>query len=222
MSYPFGDRGRAKTLNMVYKVFKRAFDFMSALLLFIVISPLFLVLMICVKFSIGSPIFFYQERSGRNEKPFKLIKFRTMTNARDAEGNLLPDYKRLTKFGRFLRNSSLDELPELLNIIRGDMAVIGPRPLYMKYNQYYTEYERKRNMVRGGLIPPESLYYDSFLTWDKQLKYEADYADKLSCMLDVRILISVFKTMLRRNKEDYGAYDRQALDVERAGMVNKE
>lgn len=207
---------------MVYKVFKRCFDFTSALLLFIVISPLFLVLMICARISIGSPIFFHQERSGKDEKPFGLMKFRTMTDARDAEGNLLPDHERLTKFGRFLRNSSLDELPELLNIIKGDMAVIGPRPLYMKYNPYYTEYERKRNTVRGGLIPPESLYYDSFLTWDKQLKYEADYAENLSFMLDVKILISVFKTMLRRNKEDYGEYDRQPLDVERANMKNNE
>lgn len=207
---------------MVYKVFKRCFDFTSALLLFIVISPLFLVLMICAWISIGRPIFFHQERSGKDEKPFGLMKFRTMTDARDAEGNLLPDAERLTKFGRFLRNSSLDELPELLNIIKGDMAVIGPRPLYMKYNPYYTEYERKRNAVRGGLIPPESLYYDSFLTWEKQLKYEADYAENLSLMLDVKILISVFKTMLRRNKEDYGAYDRQPLDVERANKKNNE
>ena len=203
---------------MAYRVFKRAFDFTSALLLFIVISPLFLVLMICAWFLIGSPIFFYQERSGRGEKPFKLIKFRTMTNAKDAEGNLLPDPLRQTKFGRFLRNSSMDELPELLNIIKGDMAVIGPRPLYLKYNSYFTEYEKKRNTVRGGLVPPESLYHDSFLTWEKQLKYEADYAENLSLALDVKILISVFQTMLRRNKEDYGAYSRQPLDVERANM----
>lgn len=206
---------------MVYKAFKRAFDFTSALLLFIVVSPIFLLLMICARFSIGSPIFFYQERSGRNERPFKLIKFRTMTNATDKEGKLLPDAERLTKFGRFLRNSSLDELPELLNIIKGDMAVIGPRPLYIKYNPYYTEYERKRNKVRGGLIPPESLYYDSFVTWDKQLKYEAEYAEALSMSLDLKILISVFKTMLRRNKENYGAYSRKPLDVERANMKHQ-
>lgn len=206
---------------MVYKAFKRAFDFTAALLLFIVISPIFLVLMICARISIGSPIFFHQERSGKDEKPFGLIKFRTMTNATDANGKLLSDAERLTKFGRFLRNSSLDELPELLNIIKGDMAVIGPRPLYLKYNPYYTDYERKRNKVRGGLIPPESLYHDSFLTWEKQLKYEADYAENLSLALDVKILISVFQTMLRRNKEDYGAYSRQPLDVERANMKQK-
>lgn len=202
----------------MYKIFKRCFDFTSALLLFVVISPLFLVLMICARISIGSPIFFHQERSGRNQKPFNLIKFRTMTNARDEQGNLLPDDQRLTKFGRFLRNSSLDELPELLNIIKGDMAVIGPRPLYPRYNDYFTEYELSRFKVRGGLIPPESLYHDSFLTWDKQLKYEADYAEQLSLALDVKILVSVFKTMLRRNVEDYGAYTRDALDVERKDM----
>ena len=201
---------------MIYKVINRTFDFTSALLLFIVISPLFLVLMICAYFSIGRPIFFRQERSGLHGKPFYLIKFRTMTDARDVEGNLLPDSERQTKFGRFLRNTSLDELPELLNIIKGDMAVIGPRPLYVRYNQYYTEYEIKRNNVRGGLIPPESLHHDSFLTWDKQLKYEADYAENLSCSLDLKILLSVFKTIVLRKKTEYGEYERQALDVERA------
>ena len=201
---------------MVYKFIKRSFDFISALLLFIVISPMFLVLMICAWLSIGRPIFFRQERSGLHGKPFYLIKFRTMTDARDANGNLLPDSDRQTKFGRFLRNTSLDELPELLNIIKGDMAVIGPRPLYIRYNQYYTDHEIKRNNVRGGLIPPESLYHDSFLTWDKQLKYEADYAENLSLQLDIKILISVFKTVFLRSKTDYGSYVRQPLDLERA------
>lgn len=201
---------------MVYKFIKRSFDFISALLLFIVISPMFLVLMICAWLSIRRPIFFRQERSGLHGKPFYLIKFRTMTDARDANGNLLPDSDRQTKFGRFLRNTSLDELPELLNIIKGDMAVIGPRPLYIRYNQYYTDHEIKRNNVRGGLIPPESLYHDSFLTWDKQLKYEADYAENLSLQLDIKILISVFKTVFLRSKTDYGSYVRQPLDIERA------
>ena len=202
----------------MYKLFKRCFDFTSALILFIVISPLFLVLMICARVSIGTPIFFHQERAGKGQKSFELIKFRTMTNAMDENGNLLPDEQRLTKFGRFLRNSSLDELPELLNIIKGDMAVIGPRPLYPRYNDYYTEYELNRFKVRGGLIPPESLYHDSFLTWDKQLKYEADYAEQLSLKIDVKILVSVFKTMFLRNEKDYGSYSRDALDVERAKM----
>jgi lipopolysaccharide/colanic/teichoic acid biosynthesis glycosyltransferase len=204
---------------MAYKIFKRCFDFTSASLLFIAISPLFLVLMLFAWRSIGRPIFFKQERTGRNRKPFCMIKFRTMTNATDENGKLLPDSERLTHFGRFLRNSSLDELPELLNIIKGDMSVIGPRPLYSKYDPFYKESEMARFKVRGGLIPPESLYHDSFLTWDKQLGYEADYANNLSLKLDVKILISVFKTLLKRNTEDYGAYSRQSLDVERADMA---
>ena len=200
---------------MTYKVIKRTFDFISALLLFIAISPLFLALMICTYFSIGRPIFFRQERSGLHGKPFCLIKFRTMTDEKNPNGILLSDTDRVTRFGKFLRNSSLDELPELLNIIIGDMSVIGPRPLYMRYNEYFTEYELKRNTVRGGLIPPESLYHDSFITWDKQLKYEAEYAENISMALDIKILISVFKTILQRRTTDYGEYERKSLDEER-------
>lgn len=200
---------------MIYKIFKRCFDFTSALLLLLAISPLFLCLMLMVRIKHGSPIFFRQKRTGRNFKPFMLMKFRTMSNATDAEGKLLPDHKRLTKFGLWLRNSSLDELPELINIIKGDMAVIGPRPLLPEYDTYYTERERLRFAVRGGLIPPESLHTDSFLTWDKQLEYEAAYAGSLSLGLDLKILISVFKTMLKRGEQDYGGYERKSLIEER-------
>ena len=200
---------------MLYRLFKRCFDCISASLLLLVISPVFLVLMLLVSIKHGSPIFFRQQRTGKGFKPFMLMKFRTMTNAKDAEGNLLPDNQRVTKFGLWLRNSSLDELPELINIIKGDMAVIGPRPLLPQYDDYYTEREKKRFEVRGGLIPPESLHTDSFLTWDKQLEYEADYAEKLSLSLDVKILISVFKTMLKRGEEDYGGYERKSLIEER-------
>ena len=206
----------------MYKVFKRCFDFTSATLLFLVISPLFLVLVLLVRIKHGSPIFFRQKRTGKDFEPFMLIKFRTMTNATDSDGNLLPDNKRVTKFGLWLRNSSLDELPELINIIKGDMAVIGPRPLLPQYDDYYTERERRRFEVRGGLIPPESLYKDSFLTWDKQLEYEASYAEKLSLGLDLRILISVFKTMLKRGEEDYGGYERKTLIEEREQEKNNE
>lgn len=205
---------------MVYRVIKRTFDFTSALLLFIAISPLFLILIICAYFSIGKPVFFRQERSGLHGKPFYLIKFRTMTDERDENGYLLSDKERLTKFGEFLRNTSLDELPELLNIIKGDMSVIGPRPLYIRYNDYFTKYELKRNTVRGGLIPPESLYHDSFLTWDKQLQYEADYADNLNFLLDLKIMISVFKTIVKRRRTRYGEYERIDLDEERNTKLN--
>lgn len=203
---------------MIYKIFKRCFDFTSALLLFIIISPLFAVLALMVRINLGKPIFFEQERSGMGGKTFSIRKFRTMTDGRDAEGDLLPDDRRLTKFGGWLRSTSIDELPELINIIRGDMAVVGPRPLPPLYNDYYTEYEKSRFKVRGGLIPPESLYFDSFVTWDNQLKYEADYANELSLSLDVRLLISVFKTIFKRAETGYGDYVREALSVERANM----
>ena len=201
---------------MIYPIFKRCFDFTAALCLFLVISPLFLVIAVMVKTKLGSPILFKQERTGLDGKTFHILKFRTMTNAKDSEGNLLPDENRFTAFGRWLRSCSLDELPELFNIIRGDMAVIGPRPLPPLYNDYYTEYERSRFKVRGGLIPPESMYFDSFVTWNQQLKYEADYANHVCLMLDLKILVSVFKTIFRRTETDYGEYVREALNVERS------
>lgn len=200
---------------MVFRAFKRVFDFVSALLLFIVISPLFLVLMALVRVKIGSPIFFTQERSGLHQKSFYIRKFRSMTNERDADGNLLPDNQRLTKFGRFLRSSSLDELPELLSIIKGDMSVIGPRPLPPTYNQYYTERELKRFEVRGGLLPPDSVEDSAIITWDKQLEYEASYAENLSLLNDLRIFLLAIKIVFTRNKTDYGTYVRKSLIEER-------
>lgn len=203
---------------MIYRFFKRVFDFTSALLLFIVISPLFLVLCLLVRIKLGSPIFFKQVRTGMRGKTFNIRKFRTMTDERDADGNLLPDEKRLVGFGRWLRSSSLDELPELLSIINGDMAVIGPRPMPPAYNDYYMGYEKSRFKVRGGLVPPESMYFDNYVTWDKQLKYEADYANHVSLSIDIKILISVFKLIFLRTKTDYGEYVRKPLNVERADM----
>ncbi len=205
----------------MYNYFKRCFDFIASLCLFVVISPFFLILSVLVWMKLGSPIFFKQERSGLNGKTFHILKFRTMTNAKDKDGNLLPDEERFVPFGKWLRSSSLDELPELLNIIKGDMAVIGPRPLPPIYNDFYTDYEKNRFKVRGGLIPPESMYFDSFVTWDKQLKYEADYANNLSFMLDLKLLFSVFKTIFKRTETGYGEYVREALSIERANKKEK-
>ena len=142
---------------MLFRLFKRMFDIISATLLLVVISPLFLVMMILVRFKLGTPVFFTQERTGMHQKKFKLIKFRSMTNEKDENGNLLPDEVRQTKFGGMMRSLSIDELPELLCIIKGDMSVIGPRPLPPTYDAYYTEKELKRFDVRGGLIPPDSV-----------------------------------------------------------------
>ena len=200
---------------MLFRAFKRTFDFVSALLLFIVISPLFLVLMVLVKLKIGSPIFFTQERSGMHQKSFYIKKFRSMTNEKDENGYFLPDDQRLTKFGRFLRSSSLDELPQLLCIIRGEMSVIGPRPLPPIYNDYYSEYEKKRFMVRGGLIQPEVLHDTILPTWDEQLSWEAEYAVNLNVKTDLKIFIAVFKTLMKRNENKYGEIVRDSLIEER-------
>ena len=171
----------------MYLAFKRTFDFISSLFLFIVISPLFLILAVLVRVNLGTPIFFHQIRSGKGMKSFGMVKFRTMTNDKDADGNLLPDEQRFTKFGKWLRSSSLDELPELLNIIKGDMAVIGPRPLPPVYDDYYTEEEKKRFLVRGGLVTPDSVDPSPVISWDKQLQYEADYGENVSLIKDLKI-----------------------------------
>lgn len=199
----------------MYKIIKRAFDFISALLLFIVISPFFCILAVIVRIKMGCPIFFHQVRTGKRMKQFGMTKFRTMTNATDAEGNLLPDEQRQTQFGKWLRSSSLDELPELLNIIKGDMSVIGPRPLPPIYDNYYTEEEKKRFKVRGGLITPDSIDPNPVISWDKQLAYEADYGENVSLKKDLMIFVGVFRILFRRTITDYGEYVREPLNVER-------
>ena len=207
---------------MMFKLVKRTFDLFSSLALFIVISPLFLILALMVRFNLGTPIFFRQTRAGKDMKPFEMIKFRTMTDEKDVEGNLLPDEQRATGFGKWLRSSSLDELPELFNIIKGDMSVIGPRPLYQRYNDYFTEEEKKRFWVRGGLITPDSVDPSPIISWDKEFQYDADYAENMSIKKDLHIFIGVFRILFKRNTFDYGSFVRQPLDVERAGMANKE
>lgn len=199
----------------MFRAFKRFCDFLSSFCLFLFISPFFLVLMIIVAFNMGFPLFFTQVRTTKNQKPFKLIKFRTMKNIRDKSGNLLPDEQRMTKFGNWLRSSSLDELPELLNIIAGHMAVIGPRPLPVSYNDYFKEKELDRFKVRGGLITPDSLDESPVISWDKQFEYEVDYANNLSLKKDIKLFFGVFKMLFRRKKANYGEYVRKPLDEER-------
>lgn len=203
----------------MYLIFKRIFDFFSALFLLIVISPLFVVLAIMVRVKLGSPIFFKQARAGKGMKTFGVTKFRTMTDERDEKGELLPDKDRQTKFGKMLRSSSLDELPELFHIIKGDMSVIGPRPLPIKYNPYYKEDELKRFDVRGGLITPDSVDESPVISWDKQLKYEADYAENVSLLLDLKIFFSVFSILFKRQTSEYGSYIRKELNVERSNIT---
>lgn len=202
----------------MFKFWKRTFDIISSLALFILISPCFIFLAFLVRLNLGSPIFFRQVRTGKDMKNFSIMKFRTMTNAKDKNGNLLPDDERFTKFGRWLRSTSLDELPELLNIIKGDMSVIGPRPLPPIYNDYYKPEEMSRFNVRAGLVTPDSIDPDPIISWDKQFEYEAEYGRNLSLRKDVKIFVGVFRILFKRTETDYGEYVREVLNIERANL----
>ena len=171
----------------MYKRFgKRILDFCLSLLFILILLPVYFVLGIVVGLNMGFPVIFTQPRVGKDCKVFNIYKFRTMTNVVDDKGKPLPDEKRITGFGRFLRGSSLDELPELYNILKGDLSFVGPRPLLVSYLPYYTEYEKQRHLVRGGLTVPEVLYDNFTPTWEEQFSYEVEYAQKMSFWLDVK------------------------------------
>ncbi len=183
----------------MYKYFfKRLFDILISGMGLIVISPVLLVLAVLIRIKLGSPIIFKQERPGLNEKIFTLKKFRTMTDERDENGNLLPDAQRLTKFGRFLRSTSLDELPELWNIFCGDMSLIGPRPLLISYLPYYTKREQLRHTVRPGLTGLAQISGRNLLEWDKRLEKDAEYVENLSFGLDIKIFFLTIKKVFVR------------------------
>ena len=183
--------------------------------------PIYLILIIYVLVFMGMPVLFCQERIGKDEKPFKLYKFRSMTNKKDENGNLLPESQRLTKAGVFLRNSSLDELPELWSIFIGKMSIVGPRPMPTYYGPYFKEDERKRHSVRGGLIPPDSLSGKAVTTYEEQFEYECYYADNISLWLDIKVILKTFKILLMRVEDNYGNCDRPHLNVVRKDMVIK-
>lgn len=181
------------TNKYMYKhFFKRFLDFTLTFAGLVCLSPVLLVLCILVRVKLGSPIFFKQQRIGKDEKPFMMIKFRTMTDARDKEGQLLPDTERFTKFGDFLRNSSLDELPELFNVLKGDMSLIGPRPLYPIYLPYYTKEESLRHTVRGGITGLAQINGRALCRWNDRFAYDVKYVRELSFANDVKILWRTF------------------------------
>ena len=179
---------------MYQRYFKRVFDFIVTLIGLICISPIFIILCILVRWKLGSPIFFPQIRIGKNEKPFKMLKFRTMSDDRDAEGNLLPDEKRFTKFGNFMRRSSLDELPELINVLKGDMSLVGPRPLYPFYLPYYYREENLRHTVRGGITGLAQINGRALCRWNDRFEFDIKYVKEISFFNDIKILWrTVFK-----------------------------
>ena len=176
--------------------FKRFFDFILSLLAIIVLSPVLLITAILVRSKLGSPVIFKQERPGKNEKIFTLYKFRTMTDEKDESGNLLPDSERLTQFGKILRATSLDELPEAFNIAKGDMSILGPRPLLPSYLPWYTERERHRHDVRPGLSGLAQVNGRNYLDWDKRFELDVQYTEKITFLGDVKIIFQTVKKFL--------------------------
>ena len=186
---------------MYKRYMKRCLDFMLSLCGIIVLSPVLIILAVLVRVKLGSPILFHQERPGKDEKIFTLCKFRNMTDARDEKGELLPDSVRLTKFGKFLRATSLDELPELFNILRGDMSIIGPRPLLVSYLPYYTERERLRHSVRPGLTGLAQVSGRNFLDWDRRFQKDVEYVEHLTFGMDLKVLWLTVQTVLGHTEE---------------------
>lgn len=167
---------------------KRAFDLIAAILLLAASAPLILTVATLARFILGSPVLFRQQRPGLNAQPFRMLKFRTMTDARGPDGTLLPDSQRLTRFGRFLRSSSLDELPELINVLRGEMSLVGPRPLLMQYVPLYSEFQARRHEVRPGITGWAQVNGRNALTWDEKFAYDVWYVDNRTFWLDLKII----------------------------------
>ena len=215
---------------MYAKFFKRLMDFTLSLMALLFLLPILVILAIIGAITMQGNPFFTQQRPGRidkktgKEKIFKLIKFRTMSNAKDKDGNLLPDAVRLNKYGQLLRKTSLDELPELFNILKGDMAIVGPRPLLVRYLPYYTEEERKRHNVRPGLTGWAQVNGRNFITWEETFALDVYYVNNISFKLDVKILFLTVKKVISRaditdatqgTEDSSGKKVHDALDIER-------
>jgi lipopolysaccharide/colanic/teichoic acid biosynthesis glycosyltransferase len=183
---------------MYEKFFKRLIDFCLSLFALIVLSPVLLVLIILGAINMKGNPFFTQLRPGKNEKIFKLIKFRTMTNEKDKDGNLLPDEKRLTCYGKFLRSTSLDELPELLNILKGDMAIVGPRPLLVQYLPLYNDRQKLRHNVRPGLTGLAQVNGRNSLTWEQKFEDDVTYIENITFIGDIKIIFKTAISVLKR------------------------
>ncbi len=180
------------------KYFKRPMDFILSLIAIIILAPVMLVIAVLVKIKLGSPVIFKQQRPGLNEKIFTLYKFRTMTDERDENGELLPDDERLTRFGRFMRSTSLDELPELFNILKGDMSIVGPRPLLVQYLPLYNEHQRRRHEVRPGLSGLAQINGRNSISWEERFKLDVEYIDNISFLGDWKIILRTLYKALKR------------------------
>lgn len=202
----------------MYKYIKRFFDIVSSLIAIIVLSPVLVITSILVRTKLGSPVLFKQERPGKDEKIFTLMKFRTMTDEKDENGELLPDEVRLTKFGKFLRSTSIDELPELFNILKGDMSVIGPRPLLVRYLPRYNEHQHRRHEVRPGLSGWAQVNGRNTVTWEDKFNMDVEYVDNYSMFMDIKIL---FMTVVNVLKHDGISSETSATMEEFMGLESE-
>jgi len=200
---------------MYRKYIKRLLDIVLSLFAIIISSPLFIIIGILVLIFLGRPAIFRQKRPGKDEKIFTLYKFRTMTNKKDKDGNLLPDEVRLTKFGRFLRKTSLDEIPEFINILKGDMSFIGPRPLAIAYLGYYTEEEHHRHDVLPGLTGLAQVKGRNNLSWEDKFKYDIEYVNNVTFKNDIKIVFNTIKIVLKREGIGQGEQRPVSLNKER-------
>ena len=196
---------------MFYLKIKKFFDVFFAICGIIILSPLMIIIAILIKIKFGSPIFFIQKRPGLKEKMFPLIKFRTMNNNKDQYGNLLDDDKRLTVFGKWLRATSIDEVPTLINIIKGDMSFVGPRPLLKEYLDLYSEIERQRHLVNPGLTGLAQINGRNTISWKKKFKYDILYVNNISLFLDLKIFLLTFYKVIKRE----GINPKNKQNVER-------
>lgn len=203
------------------RYFKRPLDFLCGLAAVIVFCWLYIIVAVLVRVNLGSPVLFRQKRPGKDGKIFEMYKFRSMSNAESEDGVLLPDADRLTRFGRFLRSTSLDELPEAFNIIKGDMSVIGPRPLAVQYLPYYTEEEQHRHDVRPGLSGLAQVHGRNAVNWEEKFAYDVEYVNKITFLGDVKIILLTVKTALKRESigtrgvdapMDFDAYRKKQLE----------
>jgi sugar transferase EpsL len=178
---------------------KRVLDIVLSLIGLLLVSPVFIVLTLLIRAKLGSPVFFKQIRPGMDTKPFEMIKFRTMTNEKDEHGDLLPNEKRMTKFGMFLRSSSLDELPELINVLKGEMSLVGPRPLLMDYLPYFSEKQNRRHDVKPGITGWAQVNGRNAIGWDKKLELDVWYVENRTFWLDVKIILMTIMKVLKRD-----------------------
>lgn len=183
---------------MYKNFFKRPFDIICALGFLLIFWWVYIILIILIKEKLGSPVIFKQKRPGLNEKIFTMYKFRTMTDEKDEFGNLLPDEKRLTKFGKILRSTSLDEIPEFFNVLKGEMSIVGPRPLLISYLSYYTEEEKKRHFTKPGITGLAQVSGRNAISWEKKFSYDSEYVSKCNFILDIKIIFLTIKKIFAR------------------------